>query len=461
MTPHSIEAEQNVLGALLVSPPAIPKVSDWLAPEDFHHPMHADVYRVILALTERDDPVDVVTVGEYAAANRIDVPATYIVQLGSDVTTVANVEAYAEIVADKARLRRLMDVGAALTEQASRGVKPAAEIALEASSTLLGMTQGTRSTGAKTAKEIARDWFAELEARHLQGGGMVGLATPWSALNGLTLGFCPGDLVVLGARPSMGKSAAAVNFAVTTALAGKRAMVFSMEMTRTAIFNRAVACTQMVPLQWLRSGGKTEGDFWTEAVTGMRAIRDSGLLVDDDAGLTYQQVIARARREHMRAPLDLVVIDHLHILNLPGKNATQEVNQATTAFKGLAKRLGCPVLLLSQLNRNLESRANKRPIMADLRESGGIEQDADVILFLYRDDYYADREGRPSEFPGWVEMIVAKQREGEAGKTIWLHDQLAFGLLGDYDGPDPKRVAVIEDQPKTGMRSRLKSVEAF
>lgn len=462
MIPHSIEAEQNVLGALLVSPSALPKVADWLTPEDFHHPYHSDLYRVILALAERDAPVDAVTVGEHVEANGIDVPAVYIAEMACDVVTVSNVEAYAEIVLDKARLRRLMNVGTTLAEQAANPAgKAAGEIALEASSALLAMTQTHRSTGAKTAREMAQSWFQDLQDRYNRESGMIGLATPWGALNGLTLGFCAGDLIVLGARPSMGKSAAAVNFAVSTALSGKRVLMFSMEMTANAIFNRGVASTQMIPLQWLRSGGKADGDFWTEAAVGMKRLRESGLVVDDDAGLTHQQIVARSRREHMRAPLDLVVIDHLHILNVPGKNPTTEYNQATTAFKALAKRLKCPVLLLSQLNRNLEARQNKRPVMADLRDSGGIEQDADVILFLYRDDYYAEREKRSSEYPGWVEMIVGKQREGEAGKTIWLRDQLAFGLLGDYDGPEPQKSVVLEDQPKSAMRSRLKSVEGF
>lgn len=461
MIPHSIEAEQNVLGALLVAADTLPRVADWLIAEDFHHPYHADVYRVIGALAERDAPVDVVTVGEHIESNGIDVPVTYVMELASGVTSVGNVEVYAQIVVDKARLRRLIELGQGIAASAANpNGKAASEIALEASSTLLGMTQGRTGQGAKTARQIAPLWFADLEARYMRGGGLIGLGTPWSALNGLTLGFTPGDLVVLGARPSMGKSAAAVNFAASVALAGKRALIFSMEMTATALFNRAVAATQMVPLHWLRSGGKAEGDYWAQATAGMKMLRESSFIVDDDAGLTAQQIVARARREHMRAPLDLVVIDHLHILSLPGKDANREINQATTAFKGLAKRLGCPVLLLSQLNRNLEARTNKRPVMADLRESGGIEQDADVILFLYRDDYYAERENRPSEYPGWVEMIVAKQREGEAGKTIWLHDQLAFGLLGDYDGPDPTRNAAPQEEAPR-MRSRLKAVEGF
>lgn len=467
MIPHSIDAEQAVLGALLVANDTLTKVGDWLSADDFHHGYHREVYAAIQALAEAGQPFDAITVGQHLEANASEVPSSYVVELATGVLTVSSVTAYAEIVVDKARMRRLMELGESLIAQASKPEgKNAQQIATEATSSLLTLSAGTALRGAKSMKEVGGRWFDQMQERHARGGALNGLGTPWSRLNGVTSGLNAGELVILAARPSMGKSAAAVNLATSAALRGKRVMFFNLEMTDVSIFNRAIASIQGIPLAWLKTGGVTENgetDYWAEVTAGVRLLGDAPLRIDDEPGLSAQQIVARCRREHLQAPLDLVIIDHLHILSLPGKaNATQEINHATTAFKGLAKRLKCPVVLLSQLNRNLESRANKRPAMADLRESGGIEQDADLILFLYRDDYYAKQENRVSEYPNWVEMIVAKNREGVSGETIWLRDQLAFGLLDDYDGQPPaKNVVPVDKSQRPAMLSRYKAAENF
>jgi replicative DNA helicase len=287
-----------------------------------------------------------------------------------------------------------------------------------------------------------------LNRRYYDGVKLQGLPTPWAEFNSLTSGLKAGELIVVAGRPSMGKSAFAVNIATANALGGKRVLFFNLEMTAVSIYNRAVASIGDVPLCWLRSPCESadSDEYFTRASSVVRQMNESGLKIDDTPGLTHRQIIARAEIENRNGKIDMVIIDHLHIMPLPGKTReTVEIGEITRDLKGLAKKLGCPVVLLAQLNRSLETRANKRPVMADLRESGTIEQDADLVVMLYRDDYYAKQEGRASEHPRMVEIIVAKQREGETGK-VWAREALDYARLEDYDGPTP--TASIAPSPK-------------
>lgn len=451
--PQSAEAEQAVLGGLMLSNNALPKVQDWLSPEDFYRDVHSRIYRGILALSEKRKPFDAVTLGEWIEAQGWlpDIGGGgYLFELTKSTASAANITAYAEIIRDKATLRRVIEIGTGAVNSAFQPEgRDTREVVAELQQAASGLI-GERITGAKTMKQVSRAWFDELQRRYQDDGGLLGLPTPWAGFNEMTAGLQAGHLVVVAGRPSMGKSAWAVNVATANALSGKRVLFFNLEMTDVSIYNRGIASIMDVPLSWLRQPDKEQDHYWNRVTEGVRRMNDSGLLIDDTPGLRREQILARARREHMRAPLDMVIVDHLHLMPLPGKTReTVEIGEITRDLKGLAKELDCPVVLLSQLNRGLESRPNKRPQMADLRESGNIEQDADIIVFLYRDDYYADRESRGSEYPGFVEIIIAKQREGETGK-VWARDRLAFGLLDDYDGPSPD--PVVSDAPAKRTR---------
>ncbi len=450
--PQSIEAEQSVLGSLMLDNACLPRVADWLKVDDFLSRKHQVIYEAILRLAAEAKPFDAVTVADQFDAGEEGAPdLTDVVELASSAFSAANVVAYAEIVKGKATQRRLIEIG---NELAGKGFNPEGEdasvIVAEATHALAEIASIRRGS-VKGAKEIGSRWFAELQRRFENDGAPLGLLTPWAGFNRMTNGLKPGELIIVAGRPSMGKSAWAVNVAVCNALRGKRALVFNLEMTDTSIYNRGIASLADVPLSWLQKPDQEHEQYWSRVSVATKELNASGLLIDDTAGLSEHQVVARCRRERMKGPVDLVVIDHLHLMPLPGKTReTVEIGNITAGLKKLAKELNCPVVLLSQLNRALESRQNKRPQMSDLRESGNIEQDADLIVFLYRDDYYSEREGVHSPLDGFVEMIIAKQREGETGRA-WGRNGLAFGRIDDYDGPEP----VIQQAKPAGRRGGL------
>lgn len=426
--PQSIEAEQAVLGGIMLAPDAFLRVGDWLQPEDFYRRDHQLIYRAIRELAEKSQPFDAVTLGEWfeaQGAGDMVQGGAYLVELVGSTPSAANIVAYAEIVRDKATLRRLIEYG---TGVVNSGFDPAGrdtqDIVAEA---MQGMAQfsAPRIAGVKTMRQVGMEWFNLLERRYH--GEKVGLMTPWQDVNDLIGGLVPGELGVIAARPSMGKSAFALNSAMALALSERRAMVFSMEMTAAAVYNRCAASLMNIPLQWFKKPTDGDDGYWSLAGEAVRQLNNSGLLIDDQPALDWSQIAIRAKREHMRAPLSALFIDHMHIMRIPGKNRTDiEIGDISREFKALAKDLNVPVIALAQLNRSVEKRENKRPMMSDLREAGAIEQDADWIAFLYRDDYYAKQMGRASNAPGMAECIIAKNREGETG-TAYLRANLQFG----------------------------------
>ncbi|MCC8492311.1 replicative DNA helicase [Xanthomonas citri] len=445
--PCAIDAESYVLGGLMLDNSSLPKVSDWLKPEDFIRADHQAIYLAILALAAGEKPFDAVTVCDCVD----DQVASLVLSIVADSFSAANVVAYAEIVKSKATQRQLIEIGQGIVDSGfAPDGRDVSEIVADATMSLSELSS-VRRGALKPAKMVGKAWFDELRRRYELQGEMVGLPTPWSGFNRMTNGLKDGELIVVAARPSMGKSAWAVNVATSVALRGKRALIFSLEMTDTSIFNRAVSSISEVPLSWLQRPNNEHESYWARSADAARDLNNSGLMIDETSGLSAPQIVARCRRERMRGDVSLVIIDHLHLMPLPGKTReTVEIGHITAAFKKMAKELGCPVILLSQLNRSLETRANKRPQMADLRESGNIEQDADLIVFLYRDDYYADREGRTSPLAGFVEMIVAKQREGQTG-TAWARNELRLGRIGDYDGDAPSIEVTAKGRSTRGL----------
>ena len=446
--PHSIEAEQAVLGGLMLSSTAWAQVADRLTEEDFYRRDHRLIFRAIGNLAEKGEPCDAITLGEWFEAQGLAEQMGgigYVIELASTTPSAANVAAYADIVREKATLRHLIDVASTLARDAAKPEGAASsDIAARAFQSLLELGGRQAPRAARTLRQVAPTWLDDLARRYESQGGLVGHSTPWSKLDAVTLGLAAGELIVVAARPGMGKSALAVNLATHLALTGRRTLLFSLEMTAEAIFSRAVSALGEVPLKFLRAPNAQPGtdEWWSASTAAASRLTESPLTIDDSPGLTADGIVARVKREHLRQPINgAILIDHLHLLRLKGDNVAREIGAVTAAFKGLAKELGVPVIVLSQLNRSVEARANKRPAISDLRESGSIEQDADQIWFLYRDDYYAQQEGRSSNSQGLVELIVAKNREGEAGLTVWLQNALAYGRLDPFDGSPPTQPA--------------------
>lgn len=452
--PQSVEAEQSVLGGLMLSAKAWPEVADLLTEEDFYRRDHQLIFRAIQEQADAGRPIDAVTLGDWFEANgqsELVAKGAYLVELASTVPSAANVRAYAQIVRDKAKLRALIGAG---TDMVNAAFDPEGresdELLSDAQGALLAIGEDRTGTGPRTMLEVGVEWFEDLQDRYANPHRERGIVTPWGTLNRLIHSMEPGHLVVVAGRPSMGKSALAVNLATSCGLREgekrKRVLYDDLESTGRALFNRALSSITRVPLNFLRDPkafelaqdklgpeGIDTDSFWTRIGDGVKRLKQSGFKIDDTPGLNARQICARARREYQREPFHLLVIDHLHLIPLPGKTReTVEIGHITAALKKLAKELNITVVLLSQLNRSVESRADKRPTMADLRESGNIEQDADLIVLVYRDDYYAEREGRSSRAPGLVELIVAKQREGRTG-TGYARADLSVGLLDDID----------------------------
>ncbi|KRG43210.1 hypothetical protein ARC78_07535 [Stenotrophomonas pictorum JCM 9942] len=453
--PCAIDAEQAVLGGVMLVNESLAKVSDWLKSTDFFNVAHQRIYTAMLDMSACDPPrpMDAVSMADWLLerghGESID-GGSYLTELATTTPSAANIVAYAEIVKSKSVQRQLIGVGRELME---RGFSPQGEdvsVIVAGATQQLAELQGVRQGSVKAAKVVGKRWYEALTHRYNNGAELQGLATPWAKFNSITNGLKPGELVVVAARPAMGKSAWAVNVATSVAMRGQRALIFNLEMTDTAIYNRAVASLTDVPLSWLQKPTDDgENSHWPRVSAAVKSLNESGLLIDDSPGLSMAQIAARCRRERMKGKLGLVVIDHLHLIPLPGKTKeSTEIGDISGACKRLAKEMDCPVVVLSQLNRGLEARTNKRPRMSDLRESGAIEQDADLIVFLYRDDYYAQQEGKVSQLTGFVEMIIAKQREGETG-TVWARNALGFGRIDDFEGPAP-HISIASESGRGG-----------
>lgn len=447
--PQAVEAEQSVLGALMMANDALPKVADWLAPEDFYRRDHALIYRAICELAESRKPFDAVTVGEWFEAQGLSeqvAGGAYLVELQTSAYSSANVVAYAEIVREKSALRRVIEIG---TEMVNSGFQPegrsSAEIVADSSRALVEMKGNPRAGGLMPASAGLNDWFEDLQRRYEGGGAMTGLPYPWAEVNRVTHGLQDGELTIIAGRPSMGKSIAGLNLALMNSLRGVNVAYVSLEMTTRQINRRCISSLSSVPHDWLLAPDREQESYWPLVSDAVRQMKASSLLVDDSSGLTAVQIAARLRRAHMRKPLQLIVLDHMHDVRLPGKrDARFEVGDIAGMGKDLAKEFGCPAVWLAQLNRGLENRADKRPTMADLRESGEIEQKADVIWFLYREDYYQRNT------PGWqrqhaVELILGKGRDlNVEAANVTLRAEFDCMRMSDWDvarhGPIPDRV---------------------
>ena len=443
--PVAIEAEQAVLGGLLISSQAIERIEGRLSEADFFRIEHRLIFRAICQLAERNQPWDAVTLAEWFdthASQYKDVSSAYILELASTTPSAANVSAYADIVREKAVLRQIIDVCTASADRAFNPEGLSSEAVLtEAENRLLAIANSRQRPGQGFAlvRDVLQHTLSEVARRYENPGESVGLSTGFIDLDKMTMGgLQPADLVILAARPSMGKTALALNIGEHAALHSRKAVaVFSMEMSTEQLAFRLIASLGRINAQRLRAA-QLEDEDWSRMTHAVTQLRDIKLFIDDTPALSPTELRSRARRLAREQELGLIVVDYLHLRQVPGnkENRASEISEISRSLKALAKELNLPVIALSQLNRSLEQRSDKRPVMSDLRESGAIEQDADIIMFIYRDEYYHP----DSPDKGLAEVIIGKQRNGPTG-TVKLafrgqytrFENAASGVSGRFE----------------------------
>lgn len=409
----SLDAEYAVLGAVLVNNDCFWKVADKIGPEDFAEPIHRRLFALMRDEIRAGRTVDFITLLDAGETGLSE----YAVQLASTQASTANVAAYADAVARQAEGRRLRSAGA----------KIAACGSFEEAQAVLAEVRPRQTQALKSMKDGLREMVEALQRRYDADGTVSGVPTGLESLDALTSGWQAGDLVIAAARPSMGKT----SFALQAAIAAGRTLMFSLEMTTGRLVERLVANVGRLPLRWILFPLDAPDDASARVLAASTEAAKLPLLFDDTAGLTVDAICSRARQAHMQEPLNLVVVDHLGLISRPGRHDPSELGQITTQLKALAKALGIPVLLLCQLNRGVESRNDKRPMLSDLRDSGRIEEDADTVIGLYRDEYYH----KDGPLAGYLEAIVLKQRQGELG-TAWARSMLSMMRLESCDEPE-------------------------
>jgi replicative DNA helicase len=419
--PHSVEAEQSVLGGLMIDSNAWDKVADRLNEEDFYRHNHQVIYRVMLDLAASNQPFDVLTLSEALKERKslADVGGElYLFELANNTPSAANITAYADIVRRQSVLRQLISTANNIAENAfnpeGRDTMDLLDVAEREIFRIA--EQGQRGSGPKDIKTFIATATERIDALYESDEAITGLPTGFTDFDDMTSGLQDSDLVIVAGRPSMGKTVLGVNFAEHAAMKGEKpVLIFSMEMPGESIVMRMISSLGRIDQHKVRTG-KLDDEDWPRVTSSISMLSEAKIFIDDTPALSPAEVRARARRvmkEH--GELGLIVIDYLQLMQVPSssENRTAEISEISRSLKALAKELNVPVVALSQLNRSLEQRTDKRPVMSDLRESGAIEQDADLIVFIYRDEVY--HEDSPDK--GQAEVIIAKQRNGPIGKV--------------------------------------------
>ena len=428
--PHSVEAEQSIIGGFMLDNQAWEKVGEKLCEADFYRTEHRILYRAILNLVNKNQPFDVVTVLEtLKLSHDLDDAGgeAYLFELANNTPSVANVTAYADIVREKSVQRQLIMVAGDIADSAyNPGQRQLSDLLDFAETRVFAIAEQTaKEGGPESIRTILARTVEKIDTLYHSGDSITGLATGLTDLDQLTTGLQPADLVIVAGRPSMGKTTLAMNMAEHVAIkANKPVLVFSMEMPADSLAMRMMSSLGRIDQHRIRTG-KLDDNDWPRVTSAVHMLSEAPLFIDDTPALSPTELRARARRlvkEH--GPLGLIVVDYLQLMKVSGfkiDNRTAEISEISRSLKALAKELHVPLISLSQLNRGLEQRHDKRPMMSDLRESGAIEQDADLICFIYRDEVY----NADSPDKGCAEIIVAKQRNGPIGKV-----RVAF--LGQY-----------------------------
>lgn len=417
LPPQNIEAEQAVLGAVFLEPASLTAASEILLPEDFYRAAHQKIFNVMLKLADEGKAVDVVTVTEeLAAANLLEDigGVSYLTELAASVPTAANIEYYAKIVEEKSLLRRLIRTATSIARDGYQREDEVDVLLNEAEKRIMEVTARKNTGGFQNIRDVLVRTYDHIEMLHNRVGDITGLATGFVELDKMTAGFQKNDLIIVGARPSVGKTAFALNIAQNVATkTGENVAIFSLEMGAEQLVMRMLCAEGNIDSQRLRTGTLTDED-WGKLTMAMGSLSNAGIYIDDTPGVRVQDIRSKCRRLKQENGLGMVIIDYLQLILGSGRatdNRQQEVSEISRGLKQLARELEVPVIALSQLSRGVEQRQDKRPMMSDIRESGSIEQDADIVAFLYRDDYY----NKESENKNIIEIIIAKQRNGPTG----------------------------------------------
>ena len=435
--PNDVEAEQAVIGSMLTDRDAVISAIEVLKEEDFYREDNKTIYEAILNLYNRSEPIDIITLkAELTSMGMFDKIGglEYIVGLPEKVPTTANVEKYISIVKEKSELRRLIKAANEIIEQGYDPTENIDDIMNSAEKKIFNIMQDKDQKSYSPIKDVLIDAFTELEQLYNQKQHITGVPTGFIDLDYKTAGLHNSDLILIAARPAMGKSAFALNIATNAALKAKvPAVLFSLEMSKEQMVNRILCSEAMVDSNKVRTG-KIDDDDWIKLADTMGDLSEAPIYIDDTPGISINEIRAKCRKLKLEKNIGLVVIDYLQLVQGSSKRAQgsreKEISEISRSLKILAKEINVPVIALSQLSRAPEQRPDHRPMLSDLRESGAIEQDADIVMFLYRDDYYNE----DSEDKGLAEVIVAKHRAGSTGtvKLVWLGNYTKFANMERY-----------------------------
>ena len=435
--PNDVEAEQAVIGSMLTDRDAVISAIEILKEEDFYREDNKTIYEAILNLYNRSEPIDIITLkaeltsmGMFEKIGGLE----YIVGLPEKVPTTANVERYINIVKEKSELRRLIKAANEIIEQGYDPTENIDDIMNSAEKKIFNIMQDKDQKTYSAIKDVLVDAFTELEQLYNQKQHITGVPTGFIDLDYKMAGLHNSDLILIAARPAMGKSAFALNIATNAAVKAKvPAVLFSLEMSKEQMVNRILCSEAMVDSNKVRTG-KIDDDDWIKLADTMGDLSEAPIYIDDTPGISINEIRAKCRKLKLERNIGLVVIDYLQLVQGSSKRASgsreQEISEISRSLKILAKEINVPVIALSQLSRAPEQRPDHRPMLSDLRESGAIEQDADIVMFLYRDDYYNE----DSEDKGLAEVIIAKHRAGSTGtvKLVWLGNYTKFANMERY-----------------------------
>ncbi|WP_343784002.1 replicative DNA helicase [Alkalibacillus silvisoli] len=432
--PHNIEAEQAVLGAIFLEPDAIVSASEMLSPEDFYRISHKRIFEIMLRLMDKGEPIDLVTVTTALTDAEMlnDVGGvSYLTDIANSVPTAANIDYYARIVEEKSTLRSIISAATGIVTRTFEENEEVTELLDHAEKTILDISQDKSSGKFRNIKDVLINVYDNIEQLHHHDEEVTGVATGFRDLDQITSGFQKNDMIIIAARPSVGKTAFALNIAQNVAIhSSENVALFSLEMGAEQLVSRMLCAEGNIDAQRLRTG-KLEEEDWGKLTMAMGSLSNAGIYIDDTPGVKINEIRSKCRRLKQESGLGMIMIDYLQLIQGPpggSESRQQEVSEISRSLKALARELEVPVIALSQLSRGVEQRQDKRPMMSDLRESGSIEQDADIVGFLYRDDYYEE----DSEKENIIEIIIAKQRNGPVG-TVDLAFVKEYNKFVDLD----------------------------
>nr|WP_164501969.1 replicative DNA helicase [Ligilactobacillus salivarius] len=452
LPPQNIEAEQAVLGAIFLNTDALADAMEYVEPDDFYRRAHQILFQVMVDLNNDGEAIDVLTVQNYLTTNNQldDVGGVaYIAELATSVPTAANAGYYAKIVEEKSMLRRLISTATNIITQANNGDDDVPSLLDSAERQIMDVSERRNRSGFREIKDVLNETLSDIDRLSQQSEDITGLPTGYREFDKMTAGLQPDNLIILAARPAVGKTAFALNIAQNVATSTDTSVaIFSLEMSAESLVNRMLCAEGSINANHLRTGQLDEGE-WQNLIVAMGALSNTSIFIDDTPGIKMAEIRAKCRRlAKEKGNLGLVVIDYLQLIEGSNKESRQqEVSEISRQLKKLAKELSVPILALSQLSRGVEQRQDKRPVLSDIRESGSIEQDADIVAFLYRDDYYERGESKSEEDGddqdslnqdvGEVELIIEKNRAGARGtvKLLFIKSYNKFSNISYAQEP--------------------------